>query len=39
MSKPFTDSERRKFEKIKKLVIDVVSAMDNEKGLNIKRYK
>ena len=39
MSKPFTPDEKQKFEKIKKKVLDVVSALDNKKGLNIKRYK
>lgn len=36
--KQFTDTERIRFEKIKKMVLDVVKAMDNKKQLNVKRY-
>lgn len=39
MPKPFTPEEQKKYDKIKKLVMDVVKTLDNQKGLNIKRYK
>lgn len=39
MSKPFTSTELSRFNKIKKLTLDVVYAVDNKKGLNIKRYE
>lgn len=35
----FTETERIRFEKIKKLVMDVVKTMDNNKQLNVKRYE
>lgn len=37
--KPFSESEKRKFERIKDLILGVVKRMDNKKGLNIKRYE
>ena len=37
--KPFTPEEKQKFERIKDLVLGVVSRMDNKKALNIKRYE
>lgn len=37
--KPFSAAEKEKFDKIKHLVMGVVSRMDNKKGLNIKRYE
>lgn len=39
MSKPFSESERKKFEKIKDLTLGVIRRMDNKKGLNIQRYE
>ena len=35
---PFTPDEKRKFDRIKKLTLDVVKAMDNSKQYNVKRY-
>ena len=37
--KPFTPEEKKKFDKIKSLVLGVVERMDNKKQLNIQRYK
>jgi len=37
--KEFSPSEKAKFEKIKKLTMDVVKALDNNKKLNIQRYE
>jgi len=34
----FTPDEQKKFERIKNLVLGVITRMDNKKGLNIKRY-
>lgn len=36
---PFTPDEKRKFDRIKKLTLDVVKAMDNSKQYNVKRYE
>lgn len=38
-NKPFTPEELKKFNRIKELVLGVVSRMDNAKELNIKRYQ
>lgn len=37
--KPFTPEEKKKFDKIKKLTLDVVRALDNSKMLNYQRYE
>lgn len=37
--KPFNETEKKKFERIKELVLGVVSKLDNDKKLNIKRYE
>lgn len=39
MGKPFTENEKQKYEKIKKLVLGVIRRLDNKKQLNIKRYE
>ena len=39
MSKPFTPEEQKKYDKIKEMTLTVVRKMDNQKGLNIKRYE
>lgn len=39
MGKPFTSIEQEKFNKIKKLVLEVIKRMDNKKNLNVKRYE
>jgi len=38
MTAPFTDAERRKFERIRDLTLKVIRTMDNEKMLNYQRY-
>lgn len=35
----FTADEKKKFDRIKDLVIGVIRIMDNDKGLNVKRYE
>lgn len=35
----FTQSELKKFNRIKELILGVVRRMDNKKGLNVKRYE
>lgn len=35
----FTQDEKKKFERIKALVMGVITRMDNKKGYNIQRYK
>ena len=39
MGKPFTADEKKKFDRIKELLLGTIKIMDNDKGLNIKRYE
>lgn len=39
MGKPFTPDELKKFNKIKEMVLTTVQKLDNNKQLNIQRYK